>query len=123
VAKFYADENFRYPIVEALRQLGHDVRTCQEEGRAGQGIDDDVLADALAMGRIVITQNRGDFKKLHKKGVPHQGVVICTYDSDTEALARRIVDAVAREEESGRWLASVVRPNPSGRGAAEKGGN
>jgi hypothetical protein len=23
VAAFYADENFRYPVVEALRRLGH----------------------------------------------------------------------------------------------------
>jgi hypothetical protein len=51
---FYADENFRYPVVEALRRLGHDVLTCQEAGRAGSGIEDDaVLADALALGRIV----------------------------------------------------------------------
>jgi len=59
VADFYADENFRYPVVEALRRLGHDVLTCQEAGRADQGIGDDVvLADARAQGRIVLTQNR-----------------------------------------------------------------
>jgi Domain of unknown function (DUF5615) len=35
VAGFYADENFRYPVVEALRRLGHDVLTCQEGDLAG----------------------------------------------------------------------------------------
>jgi hypothetical protein len=120
VAAFYADENFRYPVVAALRRLGHDVLTCQEAGRADQGIADEVvLSDALAMGRILLTQNREDFKKLHRSGLPHRGIVVCTYDRDTEGLAQRITDAVAKEEPGGCWLASVVRPNP-GRGAARK---
>ncbi len=120
MASCYADENFRYPVVEALRRLGHDVLTCQEARRAEQGIDDEiVLADAMRMSRILLTQNRDDFKKLHRSGLPHQGIVVCTYDSDTEALAARITDVVAREKPGGCWLASVVRPNP-GRGAARK---
>jgi predicted nuclease of predicted toxin-antitoxin system len=120
MAAFYADENFRYPVVTALRRLGHDVLTCQEAGRADQGIDDEiVLNDALRMGRILLTQNRDDFKKLHKSGLPHQGIVICTYDPNTEALAQRIADAVTKEVPGGSWLARVVRPNP-GRGAAKK---
>jgi hypothetical protein len=114
VASFYADENFRYPVVDAIRRLGHDVLTCQEAGRAGRGIDDEtVLDDARAMSRILLTQNRDDFKKLHKKGLLHHGIVVCTYDGNAEALANRIADAVSREEPGGRWLASVVRPNRS----------
>ena len=35
MAAFYADENFRLPVVEAFRRLGDDVMTCQEAGRAG----------------------------------------------------------------------------------------
>src|SRR3954454_23953565 len=99
MASFYADENFRHPVVAALRAMGHDVLTCQEAGRAEQGIDDPtVLADAHRMARVLLTQSRDDFKKLHKRGLPHQGIVVCTYDPDTEALARRIEEAVAREE-------------------------
>ncbi len=80
MASFYADENSRYPVVEELRRLGHDVLTAQEAGRAGQGIDDDiVLNDARAMCRILLTQNREDFKKLHRQGLPHQGVVVCGF--------------------------------------------
>jgi hypothetical protein len=120
VAEFYADENFRYPVVEAMRRLGHDVLTCQEAGRADQAINDEVvLDDAMNMERILLTQNRDDFKMLHKKGLPHKGIVVCTYDRDAESLARRISEAVAREKPGGRWLATVVRPNPSG-GAAKK---
>ena len=33
MARLYADENFPLPVVEELRQLGHDVLTIQESGR------------------------------------------------------------------------------------------
>lgn len=68
MASFYADENFRYPVVEELRKLGYDVLTAQEAGRAGPRIHDDVvLDDAREMTRILLTQNRDDFKKLHRQ--------------------------------------------------------
>ena len=35
MALLYADENFDYPVVEFLRQLGHGVLTVQEAGRRG----------------------------------------------------------------------------------------
>jgi hypothetical protein len=115
VANFYADENFRYPVVEALRRLGHDVLTCQEAGRADQGIDDDVvLADAFASERILLTQNRKHFIQRHMAGKDHRGIVVCTYDPDTEALARRIDQAVAAQAPGGRWLVRVTRPNIGG---------
>lgn len=42
--KFYANENFPMPVVERLRELGHDVLTARDAGNAGQGIpDEDVL--------------------------------------------------------------------------------
>jgi uncharacterized protein with PIN domain len=120
VASFCADENFRYPVVEELRQLGHDVLTCQEAGKAGQGIDDEtVLEEARSRGRILLTQNREDFKKLHREGQPHRGIVVCTYDPDAEALSRRIAEAVSQERQEGRWLVSVVRPN-TGQGGTKK---
>lgn len=118
MAHFYADENFRYPVVEALRGLGHDVLTCQEEGKADQGVEDDVvLADAAASDRILLTQNRKHFIQLDRAGKAHSGIVVCTYDSDTEALARRIDDAVAAQTPGGRWLVRVNRPNIGGAGA------
>jgi hypothetical protein len=121
VALFYANENFRHPVVEELRKLGHDVLTAHEAGRAGQGIDDEiVLADARASSRILLTQNRDEFKKLHKKALAHLGIVVCTYDRDAEALAQRIAEPVSREQPGGRWLVSVVRPNPNPRDANKR---
>jgi Domain of unknown function (DUF5615) len=114
LASFFADENFRYPVVAELRRLGDDVLTSQEAGRAGQGIEDEIVpGDARMWSRILLTKNRDDFEKLHKEGLPHHGIVVCTYDRDTEALAHRIAEAVSREDAGGRWLVSVVRPNVS----------
>jgi hypothetical protein len=111
LARFYADENFRKPVVEALRALGHDVLTAQEAGRAGLGIDDDtVLADDAAFGRIVLTQNRRDFIRRHNAGMSHQGIIVCTYDPDAQALARRIDAAIAAVEEAGGLLLRINRP-------------
>jgi hypothetical protein len=40
MARLYADEDFPFPVVERLRQLGHDVLTAFEAGQANQGIGD-----------------------------------------------------------------------------------
>jgi hypothetical protein len=54
MARLYADEDFPRPVVDELRRLGHDVRTVQEAGRAGQGVQDsEVLADAAADHRAL----------------------------------------------------------------------
>ena len=107
MANLYTDENFRYPVVEALRRLGHDVLTCQEAGRAGQGIDDAVvLADALSEGRILLTQNRKDFIRLDRAGQNHRGIVVCTYDPDAEALARASIKLSRHRHQAGAgWSA------------------
>ena len=85
MAAFYADENFREPVVASLLRLGHDVLTCREAGRAGQGVaDEDVLSVALRLGRAVLTQNRKHFIRLDRLGLDHCGIVVCTYDPDAE---------------------------------------
>lgn len=112
MAAFYADENFRRPVVVALRRLGHDVVTAQEAGRAGQCIpNDEVLEDALALDRILLTQNRGDFIALDRQGRPHCGIVACTYDPEADGQAGRIAEAVAAQMPGGRWPVRVYRPN------------
>jgi hypothetical protein len=52
MARFYADENFDYPVVDELRTLGHEVLTVQEAGQGNQGIGDSlVLAFAISQSR------------------------------------------------------------------------
>lgn len=91
MAKLYSNENFPIPIVRELRKLGHDVLTSFDAGQANQGIpDNEVLAYAHDLGRAVITLNRKDFKKLHREGKTHSGIVLCKEDADPVRAARRI---------------------------------
>jgi predicted nuclease of predicted toxin-antitoxin system len=79
----YANENFPFEMVIALRQCGYDITTTYEAGQANQGIpDDEVLVFAQQQNRTVITLNRDDFVKLHRSGVRHYGIVICKDDRD-----------------------------------------
>lgn len=70
--RLYADEQFPFPVVQRLRQLGYDVLTAQDSGQANQKVpDDQVLSFATANNRAVITQNRRDFIRLHQQGQTH----------------------------------------------------
>src|SRR5438309_9251170 len=68
MARLYADEDFPLPVVERLRQLGHDVVTTLEAGQANQGIGDaDQLAFATTLGRAILTRNRRRYVRLHTR--------------------------------------------------------
>lgn len=109
MALLYADENFDYPVVERLRQLGHDVRTVQEAGRCASS-DPQVLADASAEGRAVLTFNHKDFKRLHRQNAVHAGIISCTHD-DADILAGHIHQAIgALTSLAGQFLRIVRSP-------------
>ena len=91
MAALFADEDFPFPAVRTLRALGHDVLTTLEAGLAGVGTDDpDIRAEATRLGRAVLTINRRDYISLHRADPAHAGIVVCTRDDDTMALAGRI---------------------------------
>jgi hypothetical protein len=111
MASFYADEHVPFPLVDALRLLGHDVLTARDDGRANQGIGDpDVLDRAAALGRAVLTNNRRHFHRLHKRRPNHAGIVTYTND-DIQRLADRIDAAVAPLPTLAGRLVRVIRPN------------
>ena len=90
----YVDEDFSYPVVQRLRQLGHDMLTAHEAGQAGQGIEDAaVLAFAITACRAVLTFNRRHFIRLHTEVPLHTGIIVCTRDDDIGALADRIINS------------------------------
>jgi hypothetical protein len=115
MARLYADEDFPLPVVEELRRLGHDVRTVQDAGRAGQGIrDSEVLVDATADRRAVVTHNHPDFKRLHRQGKPHEGIISCTHDPlDPAGLAQRIHAAISPMPNLASQFVRIIRPNLS----------
>ncbi len=98
--RFYSNENFPLPVVEKLRELGHDVLTSAEAGNANKGIpDEEVLRYAMQDQRILLTLNRHDFITLHGRSAVHTGIVVCTFDADFPAQAGRI-DAALRAKAS-----------------------
>ena len=111
MASFYADENVPFPLVDALRALGHDILTALADGRANQGIGDpDVLDRATALGLAVLTNNRLHFHRLHRHQPTHAGIVTFT-DDDFQPLAERIDAAVTAVPTLAGRLVRVVRPN------------
>jgi hypothetical protein len=111
MARFYSNENFPLPVVERLRQLGHDVLTIQETGKAGQAIpDEEVIAFATRENRGLLTLNRRHFVRLHRQGNDHAGILACTFDPDFSALATRIHEAVQEKPDLRGQLIRINRP-------------
>ena len=89
MARFYADEQYPLPVVQFLRTFGHDVLTVQEAGNAGIKIpDEEVLAFVTNDNRAVLTLNRTDFIRLHRKNPDHAGIIACSNDRNFERLAQ-----------------------------------
>ena len=106
----YADEQFPRAITQQLRSFGYDVLTVQEAGNASDS-DPEVLAFAITHSRVVLTQNRRDFIRLHRINTNHFGIVICTTDRNSIALAQRIHFAIQSEVSLQGQLIRVVRPS------------
>ena len=97
MARFYANENIPIQVVVELRRLGHDVLTTLDAGRANSAVPDlEVLAFAVAEGRIVLSHNRRHFLRLDRhRTADHVGIVLCTFDPNFLAQAQRIDAAIA----------------------------
>ncbi len=97
-------KNLPLALVKELRNLGHDVVTIQERGSGNDRVPDDaVLSLATSEGRAVITLNRRDFIRLHKKGAEHGGIIVCTVDPDFAGQARRIDQSIRATAELRTW--------------------
>ena len=111
MAYLYSNENFPLPVVEELRQLGHDILTIQETGKAGQSISDEaVLSFAIREKRAVLTLNRKHFLRLHVERPQHFGIIVCTFDPDFIGQAHRIGDALESHSQLFGQLIRVNRP-------------
>ena len=72
MGSFYADEKFNLPVVELLRNLGHDVLRVQEAGNANQRIpNEQVYEFGVNQERAILTINRTDFIRLHRRDDHH----------------------------------------------------
>jgi predicted nuclease of predicted toxin-antitoxin system len=84
--RFHLDENCHRAIAEGLRRRGVDVSTTPEAGLL-RSSDEEQIAYALPLGRVIFTQDR-DFLKLHAASVPHPGIAYC--DKDTKNIGEII---------------------------------
>jgi uncharacterized protein YbjT (DUF2867 family) len=111
VARLFADENFPFPVVEALRRIGHDVITVADAGKAGQALADKAILElAAADQRTVVTLNPRHFVRLHVADSNHAGIVVCSLDLDFDGQATRIDQTIATEEPLPGRLLRVNRP-------------
>jgi hypothetical protein len=111
VARLFADENFPFPVVEALRRIGHDVVTVVDVGRAGQGLTDKAILElAAADQRAVITLNRRHFVRLHAAEPDHPAIIVCSLDLDFDGQAARIDSAIRTQASLAGYLGRVNRP-------------
>jgi hypothetical protein len=111
MARLYANENFPLPLVMVLRELGHDVITVNETGKAEQVWPDQaVLEYASQDDRAILTFNRRHFIRLHNEDSNHSGIITCTYDRDFDLLAKRIDAAVKSASTLKGQLLRINRP-------------
>ena len=108
--RLLADENFPFPVVEALRSFGDDVLTLRDLGKAGQSLTDiAVLKLASDDSRAVLTLNRRHFVRLRHSSPNHTGIVVCTFDLDFEGQAGRIRAAVGTQSSLAGQLLRINR--------------
>lgn len=109
--KFLADECVYYVTVRILRVYGHDVVTVQEAGLAGR-TDDEVLACAVAEGRILITNDMHFSNTLRFPLAQHLGVVVLKIrpriQEDVHTVLLRFLD-VTDQKQMERTLVIIDR--------------
>lgn len=88
----YADENFDARVIEALRRRGFDVLTARDVGMLGAD-DQAQLTYAAATGRVLLTFDRRDFRRLHaqrqQEAEPHAGIALVPQSRVWERTAIR----------------------------------
>lgn len=107
-ARLLADEHFDVRVCNQLRALGHDVLTVRQacESKSGDGVEDhEVLQFALRERRVLLTDNRKDFRHLATETPWHEGIIACPVYLDFRQKATEI-DKALRE---------LNAPNPPGR--------
>ena len=107
--RLLADENVPGPVVQALRQLGHDVLWIKESRPGAE--DPAALALAQTDQRVLVTADT-DFGELaFKSGLPaSSGVVLIRIDwSDPDSDNRLVVSAITSRDDWTGVFAVVER--------------
>jgi predicted nuclease of predicted toxin-antitoxin system len=91
---FYLDECVPAPVTDALRASGHDAIHAVELGHRGEAdgwSDRSQLEFAVREGRVLVTQNRWDFRREHDRLIAesgsHHGILLLSAKYDPSILA------------------------------------
>jgi hypothetical protein len=94
----YCDEDVSVVLAGMLRARGFTVTTARESGRLGRS-DEAQLAFASDAGHVLLTHNRVDFERLHRRWLEsdrsHAGIIIARRRHPAE-LAGRVGRLLAR---------------------------
>ncbi len=98
--KFLLDENVEYRIASFLKKQDYDVKVIAHD-YPNALIDRAVLAIAVAEERILITNDRTDFRKLiFDHHLPHYGVIVMHLDTnDILVKQERVIEAIEQYKE------------------------
>jgi predicted nuclease of predicted toxin-antitoxin system len=82
--RLFADVMFPIQIVHALRKLGYEVQTAQQNqgtSRPTESVpDEEILDAAIAFRAAVVTLDHTDFVRLHFQRIEsHRGIIICDH--------------------------------------------
>jgi predicted nuclease of predicted toxin-antitoxin system len=90
--RFIVDESTGTAVVQYLRGVGHDVLAVTE---TMPGADDaEVLARAVADGRIIITNDKDFGELIFRSGKAHSGVLLLRLHDESAANRVRVVQSV-----------------------------
>ncbi len=85
--KFLLDENVEHRIATFLTTAGHNATTITDDYTPGMS-DRAVLQQAVAEGRILITNDRDFGELIFKEQLPHTGVIYFRLPLDTTAAEK-----------------------------------
>jgi predicted nuclease of predicted toxin-antitoxin system len=90
----FADESVDGPVVQRLRQDGHDVLYVAE---LAPGVtDDEVLRDANGRNAVLVTADKDFGELVFRQGAIHSGVVLLRLAGLANAIKSEIVAEVCR---------------------------
>lgn len=105
--KIKLDENIPASLVGALRALGHEVDSVQDEGLVGRD-DETVWSAAQADGRFLVTQDL-DFSDIRRfKPGEHHGIMIVRLAQPGRRAVASRVRGVFETEAAEEWKRGFV---------------
>jgi hypothetical protein len=119
MARLVAQDNFPLPVIEELRQFGHDIVTVPADG-----VSRDALAANAALPRspdarrrVWLTLDPDQSAGAHRAAPNHSGIVAVRPGKTYAGLAQRIHDALKAHARISRQLV-IVDGAADGAGAA-----